>query len=58
MAFAREIAQVARGQHTPPTFSRAFRVPQPCNLEGISMNIQQRNSAYHFRMQSEREQTF
>ena len=35
----------------------AYRVPQPCNLDGISMNIQEENSARYFRVQSEREQT-
>ena len=33
-------------------------MPQPCNLDGISMNIQEENSAHYFRVQSEREQTF
>ena len=45
----------------PPTsFPRlvAYRVPQPCNLDGISKNIQEENSARYFRVQSEREQTF
>ena len=28
-----------------------------CNLEGMSMNNERKNSADHFRMQSEREQT-
>ena len=32
-------------------------MPQPCNLDGISMNIQEENSAHYFRVQSEREQT-
>ena len=31
--------------------------PQRCNLDGISMNIQEENSALYFRVQSEREQT-
>ena len=35
----------------------AYRIPQSCNLGGMSMNIQRKNSAHHFRMQSEREQT-
>ena len=35
----------------------AYRLPQLCNLGGMSMNIQRKNSALHFRMQSEREQT-
>ena len=35
----------------------ANQVPQPCNLDGISMNIQEKNSAHYFRVQSEREQT-
>ena len=35
----------------------AFLFPQSCNLGGMSMNIQRKNSAYHFHMQSEREQT-
>ena len=35
----------------------AYRVPQRCNLDGISMNIQEENSALYFRVQSEREQT-
>ena len=30
---------------------------QPCNLDGISMNIQEENSAYYFRVHSEHEQT-
>ena len=37
----------------PPTsFPRlvAYRVPQPCNLDGISMNIQEENSAHYFRV--------
>ena len=34
-----------------------YRLPQLCNLGGMSMNIQRKNSAHHFRMQSEREQT-
>ena len=49
------------GRHTPPptSFPRlvAYREPQPCNLDGISMNIQEENSARYFRVQSEREQT-
>ena len=32
-------------------------MPQPCNLDGISMNIQEENSAHYFRVQSECEQT-
>ena len=32
-------------------------MPQPCNLDGISMNIQDKNSACYFLVQSEREQT-
>ena len=32
-------------------------MPQPCNLDGISMNIQAENSARYFPVQSEREQT-
>ena len=32
-------------------------MPQPCNLDGISMNILEENSAHYFRVQSEREQT-
>ena len=32
-------------------------MPQTCNLDGISMNIQEDNSARYFRVQSEREQT-
>ena len=36
----------------------AYKLPQSCNLGGMSMNIQRtKNSAHHFRMQSEREQT-
>ena len=31
---------------------------QTGNLDGISMNIQEENSAHYFRVQSEREQTF
>ena len=45
----------------PPSTSSprlgACQVPQPCKLDGISMNIQQENSACYFRVQSEREQT-
>ena len=49
--------------YTPPpstSFPRlvAYRVPQRCNLDGISMNIQEENSTLYFRVQSEREQTF
>ena len=58
---ARESRQVRHGRHTPPptSFPRlvAYRVPQPCNLDGISMNIQEENSARYFRVQSECEQT-
>ena len=32
-------------------------MPQPCNLDGISMNIQEENSAHYFRVQNEHEQT-
>ena len=32
-------------------------VPQPCTLDGISMNIQEENSARFFQVQSECEQT-
>ena len=32
-------------------------MPQPCNLDGISMNIQEENSAHYLPVQSEREQT-
>ena len=32
-------------------------MPQPCNLDGISMNIQEENSARYFRVQSEHEHT-
>ena len=35
----------------------AYSLPQLCTLGGMSMNIQRKNSAHHFRMQSEREQT-
>ena len=52
-------AGTARAAHAP-SFPRlvAYRVvPQPCNLDGISMNIQEENSALYFRVQSEREQT-
>ena len=49
------------GRHTPPSTSfprlGAYQVPQPCNIDGISMNIQEENSAHYFRVQSEREQT-
>ena len=55
------MAQVRHGRHMTPStsFPRlvAYRVPQPCNLDGISMNIQEENSALYFRVQSEREQT-
>ena len=37
--------------------SRETKVPQPCNLDGNSMNIQEENSAHYFRLQSERELT-
>ena len=53
--------QVRHRQHTPPSTSfpqyGAYRVPQPCNLDGISMNIHEENSIHYFRVQSEREQT-
>ena len=49
------------GRHTLPSTSfprlGAYVVPQPCNLDGISMNIQEENSAHYFRVQSECEQT-
>ena len=48
------------GQPTPSRLSRqvgAYRLPQSCNLEGMSMNIQLKNSAHHFCIQSECEQT-
>ena len=32
-------------------------MPQPCNLDGISMKIQEEDSAHYFQVQSEREQT-
>ena len=32
-------------------------MPQPCNLYGIYMDIQEENSACYFQVQSEREQT-
>ena len=32
-------------------------MPQPCTLDGISMNIQEENSARYFRVQSECKQT-
>ena len=32
-------------------------MPQQCNLDGIPMNIHEENSAYRFRVQSEREWT-
>ena len=35
----------------------ANRFPLSCDLGGMSMNIQRKNSAQHFLMQSEREQT-
>ena len=35
----------------------AYSLPQSCNLEGMSMNIQRKNSAYNFRMQSDWKQT-
>ena len=50
----------ARETHALLGLSRqvsAYRLPQLCNLGGMSMNIQRKNSAHHFRMQSEREQT-
>ena len=50
----------ARAAHALSRLSRqvsAYRLPQLCNLGGMSMNIQRKNSAHHFRMQSEREQT-
>ena len=50
----------ARAAHALSGLSRqvsAYRLPQLCNLGGMSMNIQRKNSAHHFRMQSEREQT-
>ena len=49
------------GTRPPPaSFPRLvayYRLPQPCNLDGISMNIQEENSARYFRVQSECEQT-
>ena len=50
----------ARAAHALSGLSRqvsAYRLPQLFNLGGMSMNIQRKNSAHHFRMQSEREQT-
>ena len=50
----------ARAAHAFSGLSRqvsAYRIPQSCNLGGMSMNIQRKNSAHHFHMQSEREQT-
>ena len=35
----------------------AYHLPQSCKLGGISMHIQRKYSAHHFRMQSEREQS-
>ena len=32
-------------------------MPQPCNLDGIYMNIQEENSAHYFQVQRELEQT-
>ena len=61
-------AGTARVTH-PPSISfpqyRACLVPQPCKLDGISMNIQEEismniqeeNSACYFRVHSECEQT-
>ena len=49
------------GQKTPPStsFPRlvAYWVPQQCNLDGISVNIQEENSARYFLVQSECKQT-
>ena len=50
----------ARAAHALSGLSRqvsAYRLPPSYNLEGMSMNIQRKSSTYHFRMQSEREQT-
>ena len=50
----------ARAAHALSWLSRqvsAYRLPQLCNFGGMSMNIQRKNSAHHFRMQIEREQT-
>ena len=50
----------ARAAHALSGLSRqvsAYLLPQLCNLGGMSMNIQRKNSAHHFRMQSERVQT-
>ena len=45
----------------PPSTSfprlEAYQVPQLCNLDGISMNIQVEIFPHYFPVQSEREQT-
>ena len=51
---------MARAAHASFNFFPAFTsipVPLPCNLDGISMTIQEENSALYFQVQSEREQT-
>ena len=54
-------AGTAWARHTPPStsFPRLVALPGAAmmQLDGISMNIQEENSALYFRMQSEREQT-
>ena len=32
----------------------AYQLPQSCNLGGMSMNIQRKNSSHHFLVQSDR----
>ena len=53
-------AGTAPAAHAPSNFFPALSsIPgaQPCNLDGISKNIQEENSARYFQVQSEREQT-
>ena len=50
--------RLAAGCESVKGLSRETKeVPQPCNLVGNSMNIQEENSAHYFRVQSERELT-
>ena len=54
-------AGMARATHASfnffPAFSSIPGASSPCKLDGISMNIQEENSARYFRVLSEREQT-
>ena len=56
-AISKLIERATRAHPSVVPAFRAYRVPQPCNLDGISMNIHEENSAYRFWVQSEREWT-